>query len=312
MERGSKTAKNGWVTRFAPSPTGYLHLGHVASAIYVFGLGRALKAEVLLRLEDHDQGRSRPAFEAAIFDDLEWLGLVPDNLAEAMRRPSPFRQSDVAEFYQGEIRRLTTTPGVYACDCSRKRIAQAQGDDAEELRYDGHCRARGLAFDQPGVGWRLATPATHESFVDGRLGPLEQEPARQCGDLLLRDRDGNFTYQFAVVVDDLKQGVNLVIRGQDLTHSTGRQLLLGRLLGRTAPAHFYHHPLLTGGDGQKLGKRVFSEAVAARRARGESAEAVLGDAAYQAGLLPGRSPLAARDLPALFASDPWLGRLAHG
>ncbi|MEP6687960.1 MAG: glutamate--tRNA ligase family protein, partial [Gemmatimonadales bacterium] len=220
------------LTRFAPSPTGYLHLGHVANAVWVWGLARALGGQVLLRLEDHDRGRCRPAYESALLDDLDWLGLVPDvgSVAALRAGRSPFRQSDAGNEYRAALTRLSAEARVFACDCSRRDLARVAGDVFnEETAYSGRCRKRALG---PGAGRGLRLQVDHgaERFNDARLGVREQVPADQCGDLLLRDRLGRWTYQFAVVVDDLRHGVDLVIRGEDLVESTGRQILLGRLL----------------------------------------------------------------------------------
>jgi glutamyl/glutaminyl-tRNA synthetase len=300
------------VTRFAPSPTGFLHLGHVAAALFVYGVGRRLGALTLLRLEDHDRTRCQPKFEAAVLDDLRWLGLVADNHDEfAPGRPTPYRQSDRRARYDHVLAALAAAGALYACDCSRKRIAASRTAAADvevsELLYDGHCRDRGLTLGAPDTGIRWRMPASTEAFVDGWLGPLTHHPATQCGDLLLRDRHGCDTYQFAVTVDDLDQDVSLVIRGEDLLASTGRQLALRRQLLQLglAPSHlpdpvFAHHALIRDEAGIKLSKRRFSEAVASRRAAGESAAAVLGDAAHRVGLTEQPAPLSAADLPQLF------------
>jgi len=184
------------LTRFAPSPTGYLHLGHVVHALWVWNVARALNGRVLLRVEDHDRLRSRPEYEGALLDDLSWLGFVPDE--------DRVRQSDEPQAYEDALARLAASHHVYACDCSRKEIA------AE--RYGGRCRSRGLELTK-GRGVRVEIEPGVERFEDARLGRQEQTPATQCGDLLLRDRDGFWTYQFAVTVDDMQQGIDLVIRG---------------------------------------------------------------------------------------------------
>jgi len=278
------------ITRFAPSPTGHLHLGHVVSALFVWGLGRRLGAQVILRIEDHDVSRCRPEFERAIHDDLAWLGFAAD---------ATYRQSDTPERYRAAIETLRTKLGVYACDCSRKRVAAAS-PGGDELRYDGHCRERRLS-EAGEVGLRVRVPDRAVTFDDLVLGVQTQAPAHQCGDLLLRDRHGSFTYQLAVVADDLAQGVTHVIRGQDLTASTGRQILLGEALGRAEPVQFAHHGLLSDASGQKLSKRFLSESVGKRRLAGEAGAVVLGEAAYAAGLQPTSAPLAAADAPKLFA-----------
>ena len=191
-------------------------------------------------MEDHDRIRCRPDYEAAILEDLAWLGFEPD---EGLR--PLLRQSDRAHVYAEALERLRATHHVYACDCSRKQMA---GE-----RYDGRCRDRGLR-DAPGRGLRVRIEPGTERFDDLRLGTIEQTPADQCGDLLLRDRDGHWTYQFAVTVDDMLQGITHVIRGADLLASTGRQLRLARMLGRVDLPAYLHHPLILKPNGEKLSK----------------------------------------------------------
>ena len=297
--------------RFAPSPTGYLHLGHVANAVCVWGITRALGGRVLLRLEDHDRGRCRPAYESALLEDLEWLGLVPDLGAPAEFRAgrSQFRQSDGDSVYAEYLRRLAETAEVFACDCSRKDVALDGGDAPDiETPYGGRCRGRGLA-PGPGRGMRLHIDPGEERFHDAWLGDQSQEPARQCGDLLLLDRLGNWTYQLAVVVDDLRQGVDLVIRGEDLLGSTGRQIRLGRLLGRTAPPVFVHHPLIRKASGDKLSKSARDTGVRELRAAGARARTVLGRAAHAIGLLPEPRDMGVHDLAELFERSSLIERV---
>jgi len=290
------------LTRFAPSPTGFLHVGHVANAVWVWGVARALGGRVLLRLEDHDRGRCRPEYEAALLDDLDWLGLVPDagTTAEFRAGPSSLRQSDAGGHYIAALERLGGE--VFACECSRKDLARVAGDVVnQETRYTGRCRDLGLDR-RPGRGLRLRVRPGAECFVDARLGPQEQHPDRQCGDLLLRDRLGRWTYQFAVVVDDLRQGVDLVIRGEDLLDSTGRQILLGRRLGRGAPPVFLHHPLILKPGGEKLSKSSGDTGIRELRAAGADRAEVLGRAAWLTGLQPAPTPLRPDDLAGLFAA----------
>jgi glutamyl-Q tRNA(Asp) synthetase len=250
------------VTRFAPSPTGYLHLGHVVNAIYVWGVARAAGGRVLLRMEDHDRLRCRPEYVTAILEDLAWLGFEPD---EGLR--PLLRQSDRAQVYEQALERLRATHHVYACDCSRKQMA---GE-----RYDGRCRDRGLR-EARGCGVRLRIEPGPERFEDILLGTLEQTPADQCGDLLLRDRDGHWTYQFAVTVDDMLQGITHVIRGIDLLASTGRQLRLARMLGRIDLPAYLHHPLVLKPNGEKLSKSSGDTGVRELRRAGMTAADVIG------------------------------------
>jgi glutamyl-tRNA synthetase/glutamyl-Q tRNA(Asp) synthetase len=274
------------VTRFAPSPTGYLHLGHVVNAIYVWGITRATGGRVRLRIEDHDRLRSRPRFEAALLEDLEWLGFVPD----AGHSPID-RQSDRPAVFDDALARLDAAGRVYACDCSRRRLGTGP--------YDGRCRTRGLARGR-GHGLRVRLDPGTVCAADALLGPLEDDPARDTGDLLVRDRDGQWTYQFAVTVDDMAQGITLVIRGADLVSSTGRQVALARLLGRSAGPAFLHHPLIIGPDGRKLSKSSGDTGIRELRAAGILPAMVIGMAAAAVGLLDGVRPVEAREIASLF------------
>jgi glutamyl-Q tRNA(Asp) synthetase len=275
------------VTRFAPSPTGYLHLGHVVNAIYVWGLAAAANGVVQLRIEDHDRLRSRPGFEAALLEDLAWLGFA----AASGRHPLQ-RQSDRADRYTAALARLRHNHHVYACDCSRKQIG---GE-----RYGGRCRDRNLP-EADGYGLRVAIGPGAEPFADLLLGPLQDTPQNQCGDLLLRDRDGHWTYQFAVTVDDMVDGVTLVIRGLDLVTSTGRQVRLARMLGRERAAQYAHHPLIVGADGAKLSKSRGDTGIRELRRSGSSAADVIGRAAAAVGLVPHGRALSAGDVAHLFS-----------
>ena len=293
------------LTRFAPSPTGYLHLGHVVNAIYVWGLARALGGRVLLRMEDHDRGRCRPEYEAAIVEDMAWLGLVPDvpTIENLRSGPSQYRQSDNDAFYRRALAQLTAQDLVFACDCSRKAMANAQPPAPnEEPRYTGRCATRGLE-DRPDRGLRLRLASGLEPFNDLLLGPQLQDPEEQCGALLLRDRSGQWTYHFAVTVDDWRHGVELVIRGADLLPSTGRQLRLARLLGRPRPPAFLHHPIVYRSDGQKLSKANRDTGIRDLRAEGRSPDEVLGLAAQACGLLATARPVSVDALPKLFTTD---------
>ncbi len=261
-------------TRFAPAPTGHLHLGHVVNAICVWETARQEGARVLLRIEDHDRQRSRPEFEASILEDLAWLGFVADG--------PPVRQSARDGIYRGALDRLRAQGRVYACECSRQQILEAArrpdhptGRDATtELWYPGTCASKSLP-DAPGRTLRVRLPRSEETFDDLLLGLQTQVPSDQCGDLVVRDRHGNWTYQFAVTVDDFDQDVSLVIRGVDLLASTGRQMQLARMLGRAEPPRFMHHPLLMKSETQKLSKSDRDTGIRDMRAAGVSPAAVI-------------------------------------
>jgi glutamyl-tRNA synthetase/glutamyl-Q tRNA(Asp) synthetase len=260
----------GIISRFAPAPTGFLHLGHVVNAVHVWRETRARSGRVLLRIEDHDRQRSRRQFEAAMLEDLAWLGFEAD---------APLvRQSERGAIYQAALDGLRQRGVVYACDCTRARVALTNVErgalrETEELCYPGTCRDRGLA-DGPGVGLRVRLEPSVERFTDLRLGPQEQRPSEQCGDVLVRDRDGNWTYQFAATVDDVVQGITLVVRGVDLLASTGRQIQLARLLGREQPPTFLHHALIMKSPTQKLSKSDGDTGIRELRARGWTAAQV--------------------------------------
>jgi glutamyl-tRNA synthetase/glutamyl-Q tRNA(Asp) synthetase len=288
------------ITRFAPAPTGFLHLGHVVNAIYVWGIARGAGGRVVLRVEDHDRTRSRAEYEDAILEDLEWLGFSADQ--------GPVRQRERGALYESALERLRAQGLVYACDCSRSEIAAAS-QPARELRYPGTCRDKHLP-ERPGLGVRVRLEPSVERFHDLRHGAQEQRPLEESGDLLARDRDGNWTYQFAVTVDDQAQDITLVIRGDDLLPSTGRQIQLARLLGRETPPRFLHHPLVMKSAIQKLSKADRDTSVRDLRSAGWTAARVVGRAAASVGLIDGERPLGSNEIVALFPQGPGQPRAA--
>lgn len=278
----------GWRTRFAPAPTGYLHLGHLVNALHVWGVARAHGGTVLLRIEDHDGTRCRPEYEAALLDDLEWLGLHADvydtPTFRADRSAHAARQSNQHARYATALASLQAAGLVYPCRCTRRDIAlRVPHQPGEEPCYPGTCRDAAVL---PGESFarRVRLDPFIAAFDDLRLGPMLHEPARQCGDLLVRDRHAQWTYQFAVVVDDQAHAIDVVIRGEDLLASTGRQLQLAAMLGRTRPLRFLHHALLVHPDGSKLSKATHDTALRDMRAAGARPEALLAEAARRAGL----------------------------
>lgn len=256
------------------------------NAVYVWGLATVHQAQVLFRIEDHDRIRSRPDHDAALREDLAWLGFEAAALT---------RQSERTAVYAAALDTLRQAASVYVCECSRREIG---GE-----RYDGRCRDRRLA-DGPGRGLRVRLDEGAESFDDLLLGPQEQRPSLQCGDLLIRDRDGQWTYQFAVTVDDWQQGITLVVRGADLLASTGRQLALARLLGRGTPPRFAHHPLIHDAGGAKLSKSAGDAGVRELRAAGLSPSGVIGLAAARGGLIDRPIPIAASEVGRLVVPAP--------
>ncbi|MEO8272988.1 MAG: glutamate--tRNA ligase family protein, partial [Chloroflexota bacterium] len=286
-------------TRFAPAPTGRLHLGHLANAIFVWGLARRFGARVLLRIEDHDRQRCRPEYEAALLDDLDQLGIAADEpTTEALRQgPSRYRQSDNGPEYEAAADQLRGAGLAYACDCTRATFAAWRSEHRASWSgagCPGGCRERALQTG-PGLGIRVALGDGEEQWNDELRGPSAGE-STVAGDLLIRDRNGNWTYALCVVVDDLRHGVDLVVRGEDLLDATAPQIRLGRLLGRSEPPRFAHHPLVLREDGSKLSKADGATAIGDLLDAGRSPEELFGEAAFRVGILDAALPMAFGDL----------------
>ena len=242
---------SGVVTRFAPAPTGYLHLGHVCNARHIWNFAREHRGRVQLRIEDHDRQRSRLEFETAILEDLDWLGFVPDQIVP--------RQSERDDAYTRVLDDFLRRGLVYGCTCTRADVGGAP--------YANTCRDRGVPIGHD-VNLRIRIEPGTERFTDLLCGAQSQNPADQCGDLMIRDRLGNWTYQWAATIDDFLQGVTHVIRGMDLVDSTGRQMRLARMAGRETPATFMHHPLIMKSATQKLSKSDGDTGIRDLRRRG--------------------------------------------
>ena len=263
------------LTRFAPAPTGYLHLGHVANAIWTWALARRSGADVLLRIEDHDRQRCRPGYDAALLEDLEWLGFRADL--------GPVRQTDAdAQIaYEASLALLRTAGLAYGCDCTRSTFARWAGEHGRAWSgpgCPGTCRERGVT----GPVVRVALGGGSETWTDRLAGQREGEVAPN-GDLPARDRHGNWSYGFCVVVDDLRQGVDLVVRGEDLLDATAAHIRLGQRLGRATPPAFAHHPLVRRPDGSKLSKSAGDTGVRELRHSGGSPDDVIALAAQMTG-----------------------------
>jgi glutamyl-Q tRNA(Asp) synthetase len=251
------------VTRFAPSPTGYLHLGHAYSAQFAHDAARFCGGRFLVRIEDIDAGRCRPEFADAIFDDLNWLGLD-------FERPVR-RQSEHLHVYERAIEWLAEEGLVYPCFCTRKQVkaeveeaGRAPHGPSGEPIYPGTCRH--LSLDERRVrmergepyAWRLDVGASLErtgplSWFDCRAGLIEADPM-SLGDIVLGRKDVRTSYHLAVTIDDALQGVTLVTRGEDLFHATHIHRLLQAVLGLKTP-RYYHHNLLVDRAGQRMSKR---------------------------------------------------------
>ncbi len=269
------------ISRFAPSPTGRLHLGHAVSAVRAHDLARESGGRFLLRIEDIDSTRSRPEHVNAILADLAWLGLAWDG-------PVTFQSQRLA-LYAEALATLRAQGLVYPCFCTRAEIAAASlsAPHGAEPVYPGTCR--GLAdpdLSRP-HSWRLdmaraAAAAGPLEWHDERAGRVAADPAAQ-GDVILGRKDAPASYHLAVTVDDAAQGVTDVVRGLDLFRATDIHRLLQALLGLPTP-RYHHHPLLAGVDGQRLAKRHGAPTLESLRLAGEDGVALAGR--LRAGLLP--------------------------
>ena len=293
--------------RFAPSPSGRIHLGNILCCLLAWLSARQKGGRVILRIEDLDIARCPRRYGEQMCRDIQWLGLDWDEGPVIGGPSGPYEQSRRTALYQAALRRLEAQGLVYPCFCTRAELHAASAPHREDgqVVYPGTCR--GLTAEQAAErarrtgrapALRLWVPEEEITFTDGHMEYREWLPA-DCGDFLLRRSDGIFAYQLAVVVDDAAMGVTEVVRGADLLASTPRQLLLYRLLGLEAPA-FYHFPLLLGSDGQRLSKR---NADAGLDTLGEryTAPEILGKLAYLAGFNPSAEPRSGESLLEDFA-----------
>lgn len=265
--------------RFAPSPTGELHLGSAATAVVAWLRCRQANGRFILRIEDIDTPRVIAECERHQIEDLRWLGLDWDEGPDVGGGFGPYRQSQRAGAYEEALRQLADRGLIYLCDCSRKEIAgiASAPHDEDGPRYPGFCRPHGMRarpFRRP-PAVRLAVPDRTVEVFDALQGPLRQNVAERVGDFVLKRGDGIYAYQLAVVVDDLAMGVTEVVRGADLLGSAPRQVLLAELLNGTPPS-FAHVPLILGEDGQRLEKRNPRHTLRGRRQSGAGAAEVLG------------------------------------
>ena len=279
--------------RFAPSPSGRMHLGNLFCALLSWLSVKSQGGEWILRIEDLDTARCRPDYARQVEEDLRWLGLAWDEGGSAGGPDAPYFQSERTALYEAALARLRGMGLVYPCFCTRAQLHAASAPHREDglTVYPGTCRgltaediARREAAGRKGA-LRLRVPEETVTFTDGHLGEVTEYLPTDCGDFLLRRSDGLFAYQLAVVVDDAAMGVTEVVRGADLLSSTPRQLLLYELLGWEAP-EFYHFPLLLSLDGRRLSKRDGDLGLGALRER-YTPEEVVGKLAYLAGQNPG-------------------------
>jgi glutamyl-tRNA synthetase len=278
--------------RFAPSPTGPLHLGNARTALLAWLAARAAGSPFVMRIEDLDGPRVRPGVEEAILDELAWLGLDWDEGPDRGGPLGPYRQAERRGRYRAALERLRDAGRVYPCFCSRSEIAAASsaphGPGDEGPRYPGTCRELGAAevaarAARRSPAWRFRAPAGEVTFEDGIHGRCSFDVSAEAGDFVVARADGTAAYQLAVVVDDAAMQIEEVVRGDDLLPSTARQLLLYRALGLAAP-RFAHLPLVVGEDGARLAKRHGAASVAELRGRGADPRSVVGLLAAMSGL----------------------------
>ncbi len=296
------------VGRFAPSPSGRIHLGNILCALLVWLSARQKGGRVVLRIEDLDTARCPRRYADQMEDDLRWLGLDWDEGPVVGGPNGPYDQSRRTAIYQAALEKLEEKGLVYPCFCTRAELHAASAPHREDgqVIYAGTCRnltpeeaAERAKTRAPAL--RLRVPDEVRSFTDGHMGLYAENLARDCGDFLLRRSDGMFAYQLAVVVDDGAMGVTEVVRGADLLDSTPRQLYLYELLGLTPP-EFYHFPLLLSADGHRLSKRNADAGLDVLRDCSTAAE-ILGKLAYLAGFNPGAEPKTAEALLTDFTWD---------
>lgn len=293
----------GVVGRFAPSPSGRMHLGNLLSCLLAWLSARKAGGEIVLRIEDLDRARCRVGYARQAEEDLRFLGLTWDR--GGLGEPG-YQQSQRTAYYEGLLGKLVKLGLVYPCFCTRAELHAASAPHTAdgEVVYSGKCR--GLSQDEvsestrkKAPALRLRVPDEEIAFTDLHFGLYSQNLATGCGDFLLRRSDGVFAYQLAVVADDAAMGVTQVVRGQDLLPSTPRQLYLYKLLG-FAPPEFAHVPLLLAPDGRRLSKRERDVSLEALLEKGWAAEDIVGQLAFWAGLLDRPQPVRAEELVAAF------------
>jgi glutamyl-tRNA synthetase len=266
--------------RYAPSPTGRLHLGNARTALLAWLHARAHAGAFVMRIEDVDRDRCKPELESALLSDLAWLGLDWDEGPDVGGRFGPYRQSERADLYADALARLET----YRCTCTRRELRDATlAPEGSEPIYPGKCRDGPTHPERPSsLRWR--TPAGRVEIDDALAGSLVHDVREQAGDFVLRRSDGAWAYQLAVVVDDAAMGITDVVRGLDLWTSTPRQVHLQHALGLSTP-RYCHVPLVRGEDGAKLGKRHRAPDLGELRAAGVDARRVIAVLARSLGLV---------------------------
>jgi glutamyl/glutaminyl-tRNA synthetase len=260
--------------RLAPTPSGFLHLGNAIAFVRTWRLARAEGAQLLLRIDDLDADRKRPAYVADIFESLHWLGISWDmGPRDAEDFEANWSQRHRMGLYAELLGRLQAAGQLFACECSRAQLQQRGAGG----RYPGTCREKSLPLDTPGLAWRVRVPAdTVASFRDEKRGLFQIDLSEAMGDFVVRRRDGIPAYQVASLADDLHFGVDSIVRGEDLLDSTAAQYWLADQIGETVFSRnrFWHHALVTDASGRKLSKSEGAESLRSLRASGIGPEAI--------------------------------------
>lgn len=282
--------------RFAPSPTGRMHLGNVFSALLSWLSARAQGGTWLLRIEDIDPQRSRHEYADMLMDDLQWLGLEWDG--------KPCWQSQRGDIYARYLQQLTDAGLIYPCYCTRADILATQAPHESDGRvvYKGTCRNLPPGTHTGPAALRMKVPDEGRgivTFTDGHYGTHTVDLTTQCGDFIVRRKDGAWAYQLAVVVDDSLMGINEVVRGRDLLLSSPQQIYLAQQLGFTPP-RFTHLPLLCNTAGQRLSKRDKSLDMGCLRQR-FTPNQIIGLLAHAAGLQPTPDAVSVQSLVKTFS-----------
>jgi glutamyl-tRNA synthetase len=300
--------------RYAPSPTGDLHLGNLRTALLAWLYARCANGQFVLRIEDLDRPRVRPGATERMLNDLRWLGLDWDEGPDIGGPYAPYTQSERLAHYTHYLQILRDAGLIYPCYCSRAEVARVasapqQGEDGP--RYPSTCRYLTAAQRKqheannrrPSLRFRVDDERI-VAFTDLLAGYTQQHVQQTVGDFVICRSDGIFAYQFAVVIDDALMHINQVVRGADLLTSTARQILLYEALGFPIP-NFIHVPLLLDATGNRLAKRTQSAGLEPLRASGATSEQVVGQLAATCGLVPSGTPISATGLAQLFQGRPY-------
>lgn len=307
--------------RYAPSPTGELHLGNVRTALVAWLGARSVGGTFVMRVEDLDPPRVIPGAEARILEDLRWLGIDWDEGPDVGGPHAPYRQSERDAVFRDALARLSAAGRLYACTCSRaelRRLASApHGPGEDGPIYPGSCREAGVALALEAVpDPRVRQPALRFAVRCGEVciddlvaGRYCQDVAEAVGDFVVRRADGLYAYQLAVVVDDAAMAIDQVVRGADLLDSTPRQVQLLEALGAPIPT-YAHVPLVLDAAGARLAKRDQATAVRALREAGIPSERLVGVLGWSLGLRPEPTPCTPAELVPAFAwsrlaREPW-------